>query len=182
MAHFAELDENNHVTRTLVVGNDDCLDGNGEESEAVGAAYLEALLPGSGPWKQTSYNNTIRNIFAGLGFAYEEERDIFYALAPHPDYPSWVFSDDTLHWEPPLPRPGGAWRWDEETVAWVRPEDAPWEGSVWDDDTGWSLPEGWVEPPPPDWDSYPGVITEDGEPLAPFWYWDGETAAWVEVE
>jgi hypothetical protein len=177
MAHFAELDENNHVTRTLVVGNEDCLDGNGEESEAVGAAYLEALLPGSGPWKQTSYNNNTRHIFAGPGFVYEEERDIFYALTPPDGYPSWVFSDDTLHWEPPIPRPGGAWRWVEETISWYRPEDPPWEGSVWDDDTGWSRPEGWVDPPLPDYDSYPGV---EGE--APFYYWNQDTTSWIEVE
>ena len=173
MAHFAELDENNHVLRVLVVANEDCLDGDGEESEAVGAAFLETIEPGSGPWKQTSYNNTFRHIFAGPGFIYEEERNVFYCLFPPPSNPSYVLNDDTLHWEPPVPRPGMAWRWDEEAVAWTGKPDAPWEGSVWDDDHGWSMPEGWVSHPNV---PYPGVEDE-----APFYYWDAETASWIEV-
>ena len=56
MAHFAELDESNIVQRVVVIGNEMILDENGEEDETLGDAYLRDLLPGSGPWLQTSYN------------------------------------------------------------------------------------------------------------------------------
>ena len=43
MAHFAEIDSNldNVVLRVLVIGNDDILDENGEESEALGIAFCK---------------------------------------------------------------------------------------------------------------------------------------------
>ncbi len=44
MAHFAELDENNIVTRVLVVNNEDILDGEGQESESVGVSFLSEFV------------------------------------------------------------------------------------------------------------------------------------------
>ena len=46
MAHFAEIDSNldNVVLRVLVIGNDDILDENGEENEAIGIAYCKSLF------------------------------------------------------------------------------------------------------------------------------------------
>jgi hypothetical protein len=51
MAHFAQLDENNVITRVIVVANEELLD-NGVESEAKGIAFCKALL--GGEWVQTS--------------------------------------------------------------------------------------------------------------------------------
>jgi hypothetical protein len=114
MAHFAELDENNIVLRVLVVNNEDCLDENGQESEAVGAQFLNAILGGT--WKQTSYNATIRYNYAGEGFTYDEVNDAF--IAPKP-FPSWVLNDK-FRWEPPVPRPTeGQYVWDESVVNWA---------------------------------------------------------------
>ncbi len=175
MAHFAELDEDKIVTRVVVVGNDDCLDGDGEESEAVGVAYLEALLPGSGPWVQTSYNKNIRREYAGRGMAYDPTLDVFYPTSPPLDCTKYVFNDVTKTWEPPTPRLGVAWWWDDEAGAWWR-DVAPWDGSVWDDDTGWDIGD-------PDWSSYPGPVDEDDSPSgAPFYRWNGDTSIWVAVE
>ena len=58
MAHFAELDSNNVVTRVIVVANQDVLDSNGNEDETVGIEYLKGLFGESTNWKQTSYNGT----------------------------------------------------------------------------------------------------------------------------
>ena len=46
MAHFAEIDSNldNVVLRVLVIGNEDILDENGEESEALGIAFCKSLF------------------------------------------------------------------------------------------------------------------------------------------
>ena len=76
MAHFAELDENNVVIQVIVVDNNDCLDENGQESEAKGIEFCQNLLGGN-KWIQTSYNHTFRGIYAGIGYHYDEVNDIF---------------------------------------------------------------------------------------------------------
>ena len=180
MAHFAELDENSHVVRVLVIANPDTADADGVEDEAIGSAYLTALLPDSGTWVQTSYNNTIRREFANAGMAYDPTLEVFYGLNPPHDCSSYIFDDVTKTWEPPTPRPGEAWWWDDDAVQWVKgpwgmSETPPWVGSAWDDDTGWDDGN-------PDWSSYPGTVTEDGDPReAPFYLWNGDTTSWVEV-
>lgn len=115
MAHFAQLDENNVVTQVIVVHNNDCLDANGNESEAVGAAFCQSLLGGN--WKQTSYNGNIRKNYAGIGYTYNETRDAF--VAPQP-FPSWVLNEDAK-WEAPVPMPTDNKRylWNEEQQNWV---------------------------------------------------------------
>ena len=75
MAHFAELDENNIVTRVIVVDNKDILDPDGNESEAIGKEFC--LQFGSGPWVQTSYNGNFRKSFAGIGGMYDPVEDKF---------------------------------------------------------------------------------------------------------
>jgi hypothetical protein len=76
MAHFAELDNLSYVKRVVVIPNEDILDSEGNESEEIGIARCEELF-GGGEWIQTSYNATIRGQFAGPGFYYDKERNIF---------------------------------------------------------------------------------------------------------
>lgn len=75
MAHVAELDENNVVIRVIVVHND--YEPNVEEYATDWA--------GGGVWKQTSYNNNFRGVFAGIGYKYDPDLDIF--IEPEPVYP-----------------------------------------------------------------------------------------------
>jgi len=100
MAHFAELDADNVVTRVIVVGNQDCLDDLGQESEAVGIAFCQSLLGLDTRWVQTSYNGSIRKNYAGMGYTYDEQRDAF--ISPQPD-PSWTFDEESCTWIPPVP-------------------------------------------------------------------------------
>lgn len=115
MAHFARLNENNIVTMVTVVSNDDMIDENGNEVEALGVAVCEAVI-GAGPWVQTSYNSTIRKQYAGVGFTYDADGDVFIVPSP---FPSWVLNAD-YDWEAPIPEPseGGPYRWNEETQTW----------------------------------------------------------------
>ena len=85
MAHFAEIDSNlnNVVLRVLVIGNDDILDENGEENEAIGIAFCKSLFGEETEWKQTSYNNTFRKNYAGQGWFYDESRDAFVPPQPY---------------------------------------------------------------------------------------------------
>lgn len=106
MAHFAEVDSNNIVTRVLVVPN---------EQEHRGQEYLADDLALGGRWIQTSYNNNIRKQYAGIGFSYNEEADVF--VAPQP-FPSWIL-DSNFDWQPPVPMPeDGMYYWDEENKQW----------------------------------------------------------------
>jgi hypothetical protein len=116
MAHFAELDDNNLVTKVIVVNNNELLDENGNESEQKGIAFCQNLF--GGRWIQTSYNNNFRTRFAGLGMIYDPVRDSFYYPQP---YPSWVFDEATHSWISPKERPGMRWTWDEQIEDWIPP-------------------------------------------------------------
>jgi hypothetical protein len=115
MAHFAELDENNTVLRVIVVDNEDTADEEGNEIEAIGIAFAENLLGGT--WIQTSYNDNIRKQYAGIGWTYDPDVDIF--ISPQP-YRSWSL-DENHDWQPPTPMPddGKQYIWDEDSLSWL---------------------------------------------------------------
>lgn len=77
MAHFAELDDNNIVTRVLVVHNNELLDADGQELEQKGIDFCVGLF--GGRWVQTSYNANFRGLYAGIGFTYDSDLDLFIA-------------------------------------------------------------------------------------------------------
>ena len=116
MAHFAEIDEYNSVQRVIVVHNNELLDENGEEKEALGVAFCKSLLGGT--WLQTSYNKNMRKNFAGIGFTYDIVRDAF--IPPKP-YDSWVLDEATCLWEAPVAYPSDEnyYEWDETNTRWV---------------------------------------------------------------
>ena len=115
MAYFAELDDNNIVKRVISIADQDTMNANGVEDEQVGATFCAALF--GGRWVQTSYNNRIRKQYAGIGYTYDEDADVF--IVPQP-YPSWTL-DDEHDWQPPVPAPTteGMWGWDEEQQKWT---------------------------------------------------------------
>jgi len=119
VAHFAEVDENNIVTRVIVAEQDFINSG------AVGD---------SSNWIQTSYNTkggvhytpnsnesdggvALRMNYAGIGYSYDEDRDAFMEAKP---YDSWLLDEQTCTWEAPIPYPNddNAYAWNEETQAW----------------------------------------------------------------
>lgn len=73
MAHFAEIDLNNKVTRVLVVDN---------SQEHRGQEFLAVDCNLGGTWIQTSYNSNIRGKFAGIGDTYDAVNDVFVAPEP----------------------------------------------------------------------------------------------------
>ena len=106
MAHFAKLDENNIVTQVIVVSNDDCIDPHtGQEDEVLGIAFCKKLLGGN--WKQTSYNNSMRGNYAGIGYKYHTSvatlgvgsTDVFLPTQPAA---SWTVGIQTAAWYSPL--------------------------------------------------------------------------------
>jgi len=128
MAHFAELDANNIVLRVIVVGNEDCLDSDGNESEAVGVAFCKGLFGSDTNWVQTSYNRRIRGSFAGIGNTYDPIEDKFFSPQP---FPSWTLDKSNNLWSAPVPKPNDnpalrTWRWDEDGRVWV----VDWQSNI----------------------------------------------------
>jgi hypothetical protein len=108
MAHFAKLGINSKVIAVHVVDNKDLHNADGIEEEEVGRQYLERIH--NWPlWKQTSYNTQrnqhknggtpLRGNYAGIGFTYDEENDVFWPIKP---YTSWVKNLTTAQWQSPI--------------------------------------------------------------------------------
>jgi hypothetical protein len=109
MAHYAFLDENNVVTE-VITGIDETELIEGLDTETWYSNFRGQVC------KRTSYNSNIRGIYAGIGYYYNEEEDIF--ITPQP-YSSWIRIGSL--WEAPVPMPTDDKRytWDEETTSWV---------------------------------------------------------------
>ena len=111
MAHFAEIDENNIVTRVLVIS---------DEQEHRGQEFLADELGLGGTWIQTSANcfggihyldlingnrtpsgkPHLRYNYAGVGCTYDPVRDAFIPPKPDTDDSSvWVLNEDTFQWD-----------------------------------------------------------------------------------
>ena len=109
MSHFAKV-ENGLVTQVIVAEQD----------------FIDALSDASS-WVQTSYNThgnqhpenrPLRGNYAGIGFTYDAQNDVFYAPQP---FPSWTLNQTTWLWEAPVPMPTDEklYKWDEPTTSWV---------------------------------------------------------------
>ena len=115
MTHFAKI-ENDIVTQVIVAEQD----------------FVDTQ---PGEWVQTSYNTrggvhyapnsdtpdggvALRKNYAGIGHAYDRQRDAF--IPPQP-YPSWTLDEASCLWEPPVPYPndGNMYNWDEAAQAWA---------------------------------------------------------------
>jgi hypothetical protein len=107
MANFAELNENNIVTRVLVTDN---------SFPNQGYDWLVENLGGT--WIKTFYNSKIRKNFAGVGHRYDSILNGF--IAPQP-YASWQLNNELCSWEAPTPYPEDNlfYWWNETELSWV---------------------------------------------------------------
>lgn len=102
MSHWAEINLDNKVIRILVGDNN---------MPDEGESFFNSL---GGTWIKTSYTGKIRGTYAGIGYSYNLEEDIF--IAPQP-FPSWIRNGS--FWESPIPKPQeGEWEWNEEEGHW----------------------------------------------------------------
>jgi hypothetical protein len=119
MAHYAFLDANNIVTEVIV--------GKNEGEDNVDWEQWYGEFRGQ-VCKRTSYNTVggihnnggtpFRKNYAGIGYAYDSQRDAF--IPPKP-YESWVLNEGSCLWEPPvaMPTDGQMYTWDEDTTSWI---------------------------------------------------------------
>ena len=110
MAHYAFLDSNNVVTQ-VIVGIDET-----ELIEGLSPEVWYGNFRGQ-TCKRTSYNNRIRKQYAGIGYSYDSNADVF--IAPQP-FESWSL-DSNHDWQPPTPKPddGKMYSWNESQLEWV---------------------------------------------------------------
>ena len=95
MMYFAELNTNNIVIDVVTVNDENILDENGNESEAVGISFLKKTFGENKNWKQTSYSGTIRKNYAGIGYTYDSIRDAFISPIP---YDGCLLDETTCKW------------------------------------------------------------------------------------
>jgi len=116
MAHYAFIGYGNKVVK-VIVGVDETVtqNGVGGSSEAWEQFYESQEWNAGLTCKRTSYNGNIRGRYAGIGYTYDADADVF--IAPQP-YPSWTL-DSNYDWQPPTPKPEGNYFWNEEELVWV---------------------------------------------------------------
>ena len=110
MAHFAKLGANGKVIAVLTLNNSDMLNADNVEDESVGQQYLERHNNWPAQmWIQTSYNTSgnthkdggtpFRGNYAGIGYTYDEDDNIFWSKKPHA---SWVKHNASASWKSPI--------------------------------------------------------------------------------
>ena len=108
MAHYAFLDTNNVVTE-VITGIDETELIEGLDTETWYGNFRGQVC------KRTSYNHNIRKQYAGIGYTYNADADVF--VAPQP-FPSWTL-DANHDWQPPTPKPEGNYAWFEPNEVWI---------------------------------------------------------------
>ena len=138
MAHFAELDSNNVVTRVVVVGNDvETAAGplGTNDMHVDGETWCVNFFKG-GTWKQTSYNHNFRKQYAGKGYTFDAAKNKF--ISPQP-YASWTL-DGNDNWKAPVTIPNDTGTeedrkfisWDEAGQKWTARDDKDENSFNWD--------------------------------------------------
>ena len=116
MGHFAKVVDG-VVTKVIVAESD----------------FFNTFVDSSpGEWIQTSYNTrgnvhygsnglpdggvALRANYAGIGYIYDRNNDVFYPPQP---YPSWTLNTNWV-WEAPVayPTDGKMYTWNESTTSW----------------------------------------------------------------
>jgi hypothetical protein len=113
MGYFAHINENSIVT-TVIVATQEFIDTSAEGNPA--------------DWIETSIDGSFRKQYAGIGYTYDAEADVF--ITPQP-YPSWTL-DSNYDWQAPVPYPndGQMYIWDETTLSWVLYPNPQLTGSI----------------------------------------------------
>ena len=125
MAHYAQVNSSDVVVQVLVMDND--METNDGEQACID--WLQANVHAD-DWVKTSYNNNIRKRYAGAGYTYDLEADVF--IAPQP-FASWALDSD-FDWQAPIEMPDDAsadkqYSWDEDayqadnSAGWVEIDD-----------------------------------------------------------
>jgi hypothetical protein len=127
MAHYALLDKNNVVVQVITGVDENVIQTDVDGTQVGGSSQAWEAFYASRPWfegltcKRTSYNGNIRANYAGVGFKYDPDFDVF--IAPQP-FLSWKLNYTTYKWEAPVAKPddieGYKWVWSEINKEWIQ--------------------------------------------------------------
>jgi len=124
MSHFAGVNSEDKVLFVVVVP---------DECEHDGDSFMKKLTKNMTDyadvveWIQTSYNTQanehltggtpLRGNFAGIGFSYLREQDVFIDTQP---YESWILDESTWRWAAPISMPTdkNIYLWNESNEQW----------------------------------------------------------------
>lgn len=98
MAYFAQLDDSNYVTQVIVVADENAV------TEADGIKFCQTLFGADTQWIQTYVDGERRRQYAGTGFQYIPDRDLFLG---------------------PMPRDGFSYELDTVDYVWVSTNKPP---------------------------------------------------------
>jgi hypothetical protein len=130
MAHYALINSDNTVVQVITGVDENIIQTDLDSTQVGGTSEAWETFYASRPWfagltcKRTSYNGNIRANFAGVGFIYDPDFDVF--IAPQP-FPSWKLDYTTFKWVAPVAMPdeveGYIWRWSEYNKEWIKVAD-----------------------------------------------------------
>jgi hypothetical protein len=111
------------------------LDGKVIKVIKAEADFFDSFIDDTpGEWIQTSYNTrgnihygpdgnpddgvALRGNYAGIGYVYDKENDVFYSEKP---FASWSMNVNMWAWEAPIPMPTDDkhYMWNEASASWV---------------------------------------------------------------
>lgn len=116
MAHFAQV--KNNIVQQVIVAEQDFIDSLFDKEYWIQTSYNTRggihYDPETG---EPSGKEALRGNYAGIGYIYDKENDVFYPPSP---YPSWIISAPDWIWQSPIPYPidGNEYMWDEENLQW----------------------------------------------------------------
>lgn len=123
MAHYALIKDS--IVVKVITGVDENIiqiDENGNKvggsTEAWEAFYSSQEWNRGLICKRTSYSRSIRGRFAGIGYKYLEDADVF--IEPKP-FESWKLNS-LYEWEAPkhYPNDGSDYYWNEHSQEWIK--------------------------------------------------------------
>ena len=124
MAHYAFLNDNNIVTEVITGVDEDQKDDLPEGFDSWEDWYADFR---GQTCKRTSYNTVgnahtgegtaYRGNYAGIGYTFDPENDVFYAPKP---YSKWVLNESSWTWEAPedMPDDGKEYIWNDNKGEW----------------------------------------------------------------
>ena len=117
MSHFARVQ--NGLVVDINVAEREVLDTGlwGDPAEWIQTSYNTRGGVHYGADGQPDGGTPLRGNYAGIGYVYDSEHDVFYAAQP---YPSWTLDQATWTWSAPVayPTDGKYYTWTESTKTW----------------------------------------------------------------
>jgi hypothetical protein len=126
MAHYALINADNIVVQVITGVDENIVQIDLDGTQVGGSSESWEKYYSSLPWheglfcKRTSYNKNIRANYAGVGYKYDSDFDVF--IPPQP-YASWKLNYTDFNWYAPIEKPepidGYVWKWSEINKEWV---------------------------------------------------------------